>query len=64
MSQAPADTKETRLPARVAPAEQTEFRLPPEQWEAFRRRLDASPQSIPALSRLFAEPEPWGEGRG
>ena len=45
--------------ARAVLAEQTEFRLTPEQWEAFCRRLDAPPQSIPALSRLFAEPEPF-----
>ncbi len=41
-------------------ADQTEFRLPPEQWEAFRRRLDAPPRTIPALRALFAEPEPYG----
>jgi len=45
--------------ARAVLAEQTDFRLPPEQWEAFCRRLDAPPQSIPALRRLFAEPEPF-----
>lgn len=45
--------------ARTILAEQTEFRLSPEQWEAFCRRLDAPPQSIPALGRLFAEPEPF-----
>ncbi len=39
--------------------DQTEFRLPPEQWEAFCRRLDAPPQTIPALQQLFREPEPF-----
>ena len=45
--------------ARAVLTEPTEFRLLPEQWETFCRRLDAPPQSIPALSRLFAEPEPF-----
>ena len=45
--------------ARTVLAEPTEFRLPAEQWDAFCRRLDAPSQSIPALSRLFAEPEPF-----
>ncbi len=43
--------------ARTTLAEQSEFRLPPKQWEAFCRRLDAPPQGIPALAQLFAEPE-------
>ncbi len=37
--------------------EQTEFRLPPDQWEAFCQRLDAPPKVIPALQQLFSEPE-------
>jgi len=45
--------------ARNVLTEQTEFRLLPEQWEAFRQRLDAPPQGIPALVRLFREPEPF-----
>jgi len=40
-------------------ADQTEFRLPPEQWEAFCQRLDAQARTIPALVRLFNEPEPF-----
>ena len=40
-------------------ADQTEFRLPPEQWEAFCRRLDAPPQTIPALRQLFSEADPF-----
>jgi uncharacterized protein (DUF1778 family) len=39
---------------------QTEFRLPPEQWEAFCQRLDAPPQTSPALRELFSDPEPYG----
>lgn len=46
--------------ARAVLADQTEFRLPPEQWEAFCERLDAPPQVIPALRELFGEPEPFG----
>ena len=45
--------------ARAALADQTEFRLPPEQWEAFCNRLDAPPKVIPALRRLFHEPGPF-----
>lgn len=39
-------------------ADPTEFRLSPEQWELFCRRLDTPAQTIPALTRLFAESEP------
>ena len=46
--------------ARSILMDQTEFRLPPEQWDAFCERLDAPPQVIPALRRLFDEPEPFG----
>jgi uncharacterized protein (DUF1778 family) len=38
---------------------QTEFRLPPDQWEAFCEHLDAPPKVVPALQRLFSEPEPF-----
>ena len=40
-------------------ADQTEFLLSPEQWEAFCQRLDAPPKAIPALTRLFSEPDPY-----
>jgi uncharacterized protein (DUF1778 family) len=40
-------------------ADQTEFRLPPDQWEAFCRRLDAPARALPALARLFGEGEPY-----
>ncbi|MUG92437.1 DUF1778 domain-containing protein [Scytonema sp. UIC 10036] len=36
---------------------QTEFRLAPDQWEAFCERLDAPPKVIPELQQLFSEPE-------
>ncbi len=45
--------------ARTQQEDQTEYRLSPEQWEAFCERLDAPPQTIPALRRLFDEPEPY-----
>ncbi len=38
---------------------QTEFRLPPDQWEAFCERLDAPPKVVPELQQLFSEPEPF-----
>lgn len=41
-------------------ADQTEFRLPPEQWQAFCERLDEPAKLIPALRDLFSEPEPLG----
>ncbi len=37
--------------------DQTEFRLPPDQWEAFCQRLDAPAKAIPALQKLFSEPD-------
>lgn len=40
-------------------ADQTEFRLPPDQWEKFCQKLDAPPKVIPALQRLFSEPDPF-----
>jgi len=39
--------------------DQTEFRLPPEQWDAFCRRLDQPAQTNPALVQLFREAEPF-----
>lgn len=39
--------------------DQTEFRLPPDQWEAFCQRLDEPPKVIPALQQLFSEQEPF-----
>jgi uncharacterized protein (DUF1778 family) len=39
--------------------DQTEFRLPPAQWEAFCERLDAPTRTIPALRQLFSEAEPY-----
>jgi uncharacterized protein (DUF1778 family) len=37
--------------------DQTEFRLPPDQWEAFCQRLDEPPKVIPVLRQLFSEQE-------
>jgi uncharacterized protein (DUF1778 family) len=39
--------------------QQTEFHLPPDQWQAFCERLDTPPKVVPALQRLFSEPEPF-----
>jgi uncharacterized protein (DUF1778 family) len=44
--------------ARAILLDQTEFRLPPEQWQAFCERVDAPARSIPALRQLFSKPEP------
>lgn len=46
--------------AQAVLVDQTEFRLPAEQWEEFCRRLDAPPKVIPALRQLFSEPDPFG----
>jgi uncharacterized protein (DUF1778 family) len=37
--------------------DQTEFRLSPDQWEAFCERLDEKPKVISALQKFFSEPE-------
>lgn len=42
--------------AHAALVEETQFRLPPEQWEAFCQRLEEPAKVIPALRELFAEP--------
>ena len=39
--------------------DQTEFRLPAEQWEAFCQRLDEPAKPIPVLRQLFSETEPF-----
>ena len=46
--------------AKAILADQTEFRLTPEEWEAFCERLDAPARVIPALQDLFRETEPAG----
>ena len=38
-------------------SEQSEFRLPPAQWQAFCERLDKPARVIPALRDLFSESE-------
>jgi len=45
--------------ARAVLVDQTEFRLPPEQWAAFCERLDEPAKIIPELRDLFREPEPF-----
>lgn len=37
-------------------ADRTNFRLPPEQWEAFARALDTAPRSLPRLRQLIETP--------
>ena len=39
--------------------DQSEYRLPPEQWDAFCRRLDNPPKTIPALQQLFRDAGPF-----
>jgi uncharacterized protein (DUF1778 family) len=38
--------------------DQSQFRLPPEQWRAFRERLDEPARSIPTLVDLFRAANP------
>lgn len=45
--------------ARTILVDQTDFRLPPEEWEAFCAALDAPAKTIPALRKLFSEEEPY-----
>ncbi len=37
-------------------AEQGDIVLPPAEWDAFCKALDAPPRSIPALGKLLTEP--------
>jgi uncharacterized protein (DUF1778 family) len=39
--------------------EQSEFRLSPEQWQAFCARLDEPARVVPEIRQLFAEPDPY-----
>jgi uncharacterized protein (DUF1778 family) len=36
-------------------AEQVDIVMPPAEWEAFRKALDAPPRQIPALKKLLTE---------
>ncbi len=44
----------TEAPGAIV-VDQTEYRLSPEQWKAFCRRLDNPPKVVPALRQLFQE---------
>lgn len=45
-------------------AEQVDIAMPPEEWEAFCKALDAPPRRIPALQKLLTEPSVFdGQGR-
>ena len=53
--------------AKVQPrltAEQTDFVLSPEQWQAFCAALDAPPRDIPALRKLLTERGAFDERAG
>lgn len=45
----------------TAPIDQTNFYLPPEQWQVFCERLDEPAKVIPALGELFCEAEAEAE---
>jgi uncharacterized protein (DUF1778 family) len=40
--------------AEMALADRTRFALPPDRWVEFNAALDAPPQKIPALRKLFS----------
>ena len=44
-------------------AEQTDILMPPEEWKAFCKALDAPPRSIPALKKLLSEASVF-DGKG
>lgn len=44
-------------------AEQVEIVMPPVEWEAFCKALDAPPRSIPALKKLLTEAS-FFDGKG
>ena len=46
--------------AHAALQDQTQFRLPPTEWEAFCLRLDAPARDIPAVRDLMSLEAPWG----
>jgi uncharacterized protein (DUF1778 family) len=48
--------KAAQSEAEIALANQTRFVLSGEKWRAFNAALDAPPQEIPALRKLFREP--------
>jgi uncharacterized protein (DUF1778 family) len=39
--------------------DQSAYRLPADQWQAFCDRLDSPAKTIPALRKLFSETEPY-----
>jgi uncharacterized protein (DUF1778 family) len=42
-------------------ADETNIKMPPEQWEAFCQALDTPPKRIPALVKLLNEPSVFDE---
>jgi uncharacterized protein (DUF1778 family) len=53
-----ASETEKEILAQAEMIDQSEFRLPPAQWQAFCERLNEPARMIPALRDLFREPEP------
>jgi predicted DNA-binding antitoxin AbrB/MazE fold protein len=47
----------------AAGADQVQFALPPERWQAFCEALDAPPKDLPALRKLLTEASPF-DGNG
>jgi uncharacterized protein (DUF1778 family) len=45
--------------AQVILVDQTQFKLPADQWAAFCTRLDEPAKAIPQLQELFSSPEPY-----
>ena len=45
-----------RTAAEQVLADRVHFLLPPDQWEAFCKALDAPPGDMPALKRLLSDP--------
>jgi uncharacterized protein (DUF1778 family) len=45
-----------KSPPLKAITEQLDITLPPAQWDAFCKALDAPARSIPALKKLFTQP--------
>jgi len=48
--------KASEIAAEMALADRTRFVLPPEKWRQFNAALDAEPQEIASLRKLFKEP--------
>lgn len=53
--------KSSQAAAEMTLADRTRFVLPAKKWSAFNTALDAPPQELPSLRKLFSEPSVLGQ---